>query len=239
MITIQELFDDLAYGEFSNMAIGNSLANGVTPDKYPKVLSHINLGLLDLYTRFDLKKKEIHIHQQIGRSLYYLRAEHVGDPAAGDAEIYIDGTGDNPPASDIIKFLKAWDGDGVEVPIDSADDPTGVFMVEPDVVKMEVGDTPKIISMQYQASYPRIIIETGFNPKEYKLYFPSFLKVALLAYIASRLFVGKEAQAIEGEARVSNTFQYRYEAECAKIARLGLSLSVLEEHNKFDNNGWV
>jgi len=208
-------------------------------DKYPKVVSLINLALLDLYTRFPLKEKEFKVYQRTGKSLYYIRADYMGDPLAGDPEVYIDGTGDDPPNGDIIKFTQAFDELGVEVMINKRQYPDGIFLPEPDVLKMTVGDVPKIISMVYQAAYPKILIEANFNPATYKLYFPSFLKVALLAHVAARLFVGKDSSAVEGEPNLNNTFQYRYETECLKMERLSMAPGVDEEFEQFEKNGWV
>jgi len=239
MITLKELFDDLSFGEFANMALGTSINGGMPVDKYPKVVSLINLALLDLYTRFPLKEKEFKVYQRAGKSIYYVRADYMGDPLAGDPEVYIDGTGEDPPNGDIIKFTRAFDELGVEVAINKIQCPDGIFLPEPDVLKMVVGDVPKVISMVYQAAYPKIMIDVTFNPVAYNLYFPSFLKMALLAHVAARLFVGKDSSAVEGEPGLNNTFQYKYETECLKIEKLSLAPGVDEEFKQFESNGWV
>jgi len=239
MFVLQELFNDLAYGEFANMAIGNSNTGSITPDKYPKVVSFINLGLVDLYSRFILRKKECVIHQRPGKTLYYVRAEHMGNPLGGDPEIYIDGIMENPPDNDIICFIEAFDEMGIQIPINIASRKDGLFLPEPDVISMVPSDPPKIISIVYQAAYPKIVITGTFDPLVYPLYFPSFLRTALMAHVASRFYVGKETKAAEGEAHLTNTFLYRYEAECVKIISNSLIPAVTESAEQFDSNGWV
>jgi len=239
MFYLQELFDDLAYGEFANMAIGNSVAGAIPPNKYPKVVSLINLGLLDLYSRFILKRKECVIHQREYKTLYYIRPPYIGDPFGIDPEIYIDGTVEDPPANDIIKFIEAYDEAGNELHINDARYPLDIFIPEPDVIKMVPADPLKVVSLVYQASYPRVIIDGTFDPMVYPLYFPGFLKTALLSHVASRLFVGKESKAAEGVTNLSNTFLYRYESECAKIEKLSLVPMVDDEAEQFTNNGWI
>lgn len=239
MFYLQEIFDDLAYGEFANMAIGNSSFGSITPDKYPKVVSLINLGLLDLYTRFILKKKELTLYQKENKNIYYIRPEHLGYPLGGDPEIYIDDTAESVPDNDIIKFLRAYDDSGNEIRIDNIKYPNDIFLLEPDVIKMIPADPLKILSIVYQASYPKIIVDQLFNPATYELYFPKFLKMALLAHVASRLFVGKTTKTTEGETNLGNTFQYRYETECNRIETLNLTPEIDEVAEQFYSNGWV
>ena len=52
---IKDIFEQLTVGELSNLALGGGDNGAVKVADYPKVLAHINLGLLNLYTRFHLK----------------------------------------------------------------------------------------------------------------------------------------------------------------------------------------
>jgi hypothetical protein len=236
---LQELFNNLAYGEFSGLAIGNASTGTVPADKYPKLVSLINIGLLDLHTRFTLIEKEFDLYQRDGIYTYYLRSAHVGDPAAGNPELYVDGTSADPIAGDIIKIIKAFDEDGNKVRINDARYPDDIFMPQADVVKMTLGDPLKVYSLVYQASYPTIVIAPGFDPATYELLYPRFLNNALMAFVAARLNQGRMTQANEGQNHVANTFFYRYEQECKKIESLSLVPMVDEEAEQFYNNGWV
>ena len=39
MITLQEFFDTLAAGEFSNVSLGNSVLGSITADRYPMIVA--------------------------------------------------------------------------------------------------------------------------------------------------------------------------------------------------------
>lgn len=238
MLYLQEIFEDLAHGEFASLAIGNSATGSVTADKYPKVVSAINRGLLALYSQFPLKEKECTIYQREGKTLYYLREDHVGDPNAGDPEIYIDNTCEQYPENDIILLTGAFDDSGAEMYLNNHKYPDDIFTPEFDILKMTPGDPLKIISLVYRASYPKIIIEDDFNPETYKLTFPSFLKAALLNYVASQFFTGKTTKAAEGEANLNNTFLSKYSYECKRLKELGLVSETENDSDRFDNNGW-
>lgn len=69
MIKLSELFDALASGELSNLNMAEGGEN-IKQEKLPIVLRSINLGLLDLYTRFMLRKKTKEIETDIDQQMY-------------------------------------------------------------------------------------------------------------------------------------------------------------------------
>jgi len=239
MFYLKELFNDLAYGEFSNISLGNSLAGVSDINQYPKVVSAINAGLLALYTRFQLKTKKLILYQRADKFLYYIRSSHMGDPNAGDPEIYIDGLGDDPPNGDIIRFIEAYDVDENEIFINDPKHPDDFKTPELDILKITPSDPLKVITLVYQAAYPKIVITEDFDPDTYALYFPEFLRPALLAKVASRILTGKTTNAVEGQAHAGNTFMYAYEVACKRIESLGLVSNVEIESTQFVDNGWV
>ena len=241
MFYLQDLFDELGYGELQELAIGKYLPDSDLMREYPGILTLINSGLTDLYSRFKIKEKEFDLHQRAGKSLYYLRAGHVGDPLAGDAEIYIDGTGNDPVDGDIIRLLEAYDADGNEVHINSPQFPLDIFTPEVDIIKVALPDSQealKVISLIYQASYPKIVIGDDPDPEAFALYFPLFLKKALRLYIAGSMFVGKASNAQE-KGNLSSSFLYQYELECTKIESLGLVPQRGNSRANFESTGWV
>ena len=240
MLYLQELLDDLSYGETSGLAVTNPITDTDIIKNHARIFSLINNGLLDLYTRFKIKEKEFDLYQRADKSLYYVRAAYLGDPGAGDSEVYIDGTGDDPPAGDIIRFLEAYDADGVEVRINNPKYPYDIFTYEPDVIKLvqEEDADLRVISLVYQAAYPKINIEDDEDPETYALYFPTYLKKALLLSIAATLYRGKSSKASE-QGNLSNTYLYQYELEINKIKELGLLPDKTSTSTNFEMNGWI
>jgi len=240
MLTLKEIFDDLAYGEFSGMAVGNAKTQeGITPDKYKKITNLVNAALLDLFTRFVFRKKELDLHQKDGVTRYYLRASHVGDPLTGGDDIYLDGTKEDELNNDIIKILEAYDEDGNRVFINDHQYPDDIFMPEMDVIKLRDNGKRRIISLVYQASYPRIGVTSDFDPAAVRLDVPSTIKTAIMMHAASRLFTGKTSNVGEGQRSMSSTFLYRYETECSRIRDLVLMPMEDTEVNAFNNRGFV
>ena len=218
MLTLKEIFDDLSYGEFSSMAVGNARTQpGITPDSYPRMTNLVNSALLDLFTRFKFKTKELDLHQKLGKTYYYLRTSHVGSPLTGGDEIYLDGTKEEELNNDIIKILEAYDEEGNRVYINDHRYPDDIFMSQMDVIQLKDTGTPRIISFVYQASYPKIVMTSNFDPGAVQLEIPSSIKTAILVHVASRLFTGKAGSGGEGQPSMTSTFLYRYEGECRRI----------------------
>jgi len=73
---LQELFNDLTYGEFSQLNLGAN-EDGTFSDKYyNKMISHFNLGLTDLHKRFSLKLNTIELILLPGTYRYHLHSDH-------------------------------------------------------------------------------------------------------------------------------------------------------------------
>lgn len=239
MFYLKKIFDELAFGQFSGLAVGNSPNGSISEEQYPKIISIMNSALLDIYTRLPLRKKEFDLYQRAGRETYYIRPDNVGDPNVGDPNIYIDGTEDKEIDGDIIKPIKAYNADGTEVFINKNQYPDDIFMPQYDVITIKERTPLEVISIVYQASYPEIVMSSDFDPAEYELNFPRFITPALLANMASRIFIGKTSNAGEGQPSMSNTFTYKYETEMARINQLNLVLETENEDTQFDNGGWT
>jgi hypothetical protein len=235
MQTLQDLFDNLAYGEFANLALGNSPLGSITEDKYPKVVAAINMGLTELHKRFVLKKKKVLLTQQTGVLVYYLRSDYLGDYLEDFEQGEIESLDD-----DIIRVLQIVDADGTDVPLNNPRYlDTGVFTDGHDILSMVPATPLKTLTVIYQAKYPRIKVTETFDPERVKLYFPEFITEPLLAYVAARVFKGKTSKAAEGEHNISATFHYQFEAACKKIMELGLAEEPPEVNSRFVNKGWV
>jgi len=236
---LQKLFDKLAYGEFADIAIGNSDSGTITQAAYPKVVAHINSGLLELYKRFLLKKKTVKIVQQTGVEIYYLRPEYATTLSSISPTAYIIEDDNDPFDSDLIRVLEVYDDFGDVVPLNNPRfRDTGVFTTAFDTLKMITADPPKTLSVICQVAYPEIIITEDFDPESFELNFPVFIESALLAFVAARMFKGRPAKT-EGGGPAYNIYDGYFERACKKIEELGLAEDQDSDCDHFSDNGWV
>ncbi len=240
-MVLQDLFDTLAAGEFAHLALGNSPTGTIKEEAYPKVVTALNRALRELYKRFILKKKSCLLYQQADLTLYYLRSEYIGSVGSMGESAYIADSYDDPFNDDIIRIIDIQTDQDEEVPLNSAK-VTGDIAVRTaafDTLTLITTKTDQVLTVNYQASYPRIIITDTFDPELVVLYYPQFIEEALTNYIASLLVKGRVTKASEGEGYATNTFLYRYEAACQKIVDLGLAEKFITEDSRFDQRGWV
>ncbi len=242
MITLSELFNDLAYGEFTNISIGKSDLDTIREEKYPNIVSAINLGLIELCKRFNLVRKEVDLHQQSDGKIYYLRSDYIADSAnevASDAYLVEDE--EMPFQDDLLKIMEAYDSSGEKVYVNDANYPYDLFNLAPDMLKFvqEEGEALRVVTLLYRASYPKIVIDDDFDPDEIILYIPDYIRGALLLYVAHRIFMGKTSKLAEGETNLSTTFLLQFNNTCNQLKLDNLIEVVSDEDSRFRNNGWI
>ena len=238
---LQTFLDELSYGELAGLYISTNLPTaGILTVDHRRILSLMNNGLLDMYSRIMMKEKEFDLYQRADRTLYPIRTTYMGDPNAGNDDIFIDNTGDDPPAGDIIRWLEAYDADGNEVFIDSPGHPYDLFTTEYDVLKITQQDDVdvRIISLVYQAAYPKIDFTDDIDMETFELDFPLYIARALRLYVASFMYSGKANKSTE-KGSLSSQFLYQYETEIHKIQSLGLVPDKENKNSSFENNRWV
>jgi len=232
-MVLQELFDELATGEFSNLAIGNSINGSIEPDAYKKVITQINGGLREIYKRFLLRQKTLLIARPLGTTEHFLRDANTAITVSVEAE------GETPTVADLCRVIDVYDPlEETLVYLNDPNQPLSVFTKGHDHIIIK-DPLPVNLGVVYQAYYPRIVLTETFNPEEYVLYYPEYISYALKCYVASELFTGKTSKATEGEAQIYNTFHGKFEKACRLIEDKGFAEDVTIENSKFVDGGWV
>jgi len=54
---LSKIFEHLTHNTLSNLSIGQDEIGEVSPDNYPKLITLVNAGMVDLYTRFALRTR--------------------------------------------------------------------------------------------------------------------------------------------------------------------------------------
>lgn len=241
MMYLQKVFDDLAYGEFANIKMGQSELSTLTEKDFPRIISALNLGLIELAKRFKLKEKEVTLHPYTDTLHYYLRDDYLTTADTLTDILYlVSVNAADPFNNDLIQVLEAYDDLGDEIPLnDSACPDTGIFLPTFDSIKISEDCELTEINLVYQAYLPPIEITSTFNPKTYKLYWPDYIMDAILNFVAARVFKGKTSKAAEGTTHLSMTFLQQFENACANIRNLGLINESTTPHKRVIDNGWV
>lgn len=234
---LQEIFDQLSGGEFSQLSIGGNAAGVIDDNNAAKVVNHINLGLTALYRRFNLKTGSLVLRLQEGQLKYQLHSKFAVN-AESDSELrYIIDDAGEPFADDIIKVEGVFAADGTELPLNDAADSDSVLT--PTALTLEVPSalTLQDLTVKYRGNHPRLVVEDGYiDAEETWVDLPDTHQSALLYYVASRV---NNPVGMSNEFHAGNSYYAKYEGECQELESKGLQVDVTQTNDRLQRNGWV
>ena len=246
---LKEVFDQLTYGELSQLAIGGRDTGAIAPENYNKVVAHINLGLMALYKRFHLKEGSIYVELQPDRLVYPLTSRYaVSSRSSREAVRYIKDSLALPFKDDLLKIKRVTGTSGVEFPLNDLGDPftmltpTMQTLVVPQAI---VVPTPELdetlvtttLKVAYQASHPLIITDDGDLDLDFvEIELPYTHLEPLLLFVASRVHT---PAGMTNEANMGNTYYQRYDLACQELENKNLTVDQASHEDRAGRNGWV
>lgn len=182
---VENLFTRLSYGELSNLSMSTGGSGLITAEGQPKIITAANEGLLRLYTRFVLSEKEIILEQVDNYTNYHLLPKYAetNTDDTFDEPRYIKDIAD-PFHGDVIKVLRVYNDEGVELPLNDLQNPVSLFTPNPQMLQVPVPQPGNMLSVVYQARH--VLLEYGILGAE--IYLPAVLEGALIAYIAGHIY---------------------------------------------------
>lgn len=191
------------------------------------LVGFINLGLIELYKRFQLRTEEALITLAAGKTIYSLDGTDPDVELSGGKVMYViaaygdDGLPDDTTTTDPI------------LPLNVEDDPFSINMVGYDQVQIPLVTASAMVSLIYQA-FPSKALATALDAE---VDVPDQFVEALLNYIGYR-----GHGAMDGSIQTeSNTHYMRFEASCDKIRQLGVGITAddLNMDNRVKDRGFV
>lgn len=236
-----EVLEQLFYGELSQTAIGKGSALSAT--HYPKLINHINLGILALYKRFTLLQKEVIIQLYDHITDYYLDYDYAETNTASiETYKYIMDTEYDPfNQTKILKIRGVFTELGVEYTLNPV-------YVDPnfDTYSALIAYTPSQTTLQIP--YPcndnaiavicqaaPINIPTNTTVLTTKVNLPEVLLDPLLAFVAERYFI---VMAADNKENV--IYPSKFEKLCKQIDTNDLvTVDTISGSNRFRRGQWV
>ena len=200
---LQKLFEHLTLGELKQLGIGGYEEYKAIQEKdYPEIVSHLNLGLINLYTRFPLLEKELVLETRPDQQLYVLSSKYA-EPNKG---WYIQGANND----DLIRINSAYLGD-TELPINDEYSATGIYLPSYNSIQIPFATGSEEISIIYRAKPEKVPLDL-----EYEIPLPEVLTEALLVFIEYRIrkSMGGEQGTVLGQQALQ-----MYEMFCGEIER--------------------
>ena len=230
---LAELFDQLVYGELANTVIGKQ---GINRDNHASMVTHINLGLYELYKRFNLKKDYVIVQQYAVVSEYTLSTKYAlsNTDSLTSVKYIVDNKG--KPFKDNILKIETIENIIEEEPfiVGQLNNPESIqlnTLTSFTVPKPKDGLMMKVV---YRANHDRIIVDTA-DLLNQEIELPITHLESLLLYVASRYH--GSLPSIDG-VNEGAYYLSKFERSCAKISELGLAIKEEDTNYRIGNNGW-
>lgn len=236
---LSEVFSQLTYGELSQLNLGGAEAGAIDTRNYPQVVAHVNLGLLALYTRFNLKENRLVFTLEAGKTSYPLNSN--------EDVLFVTGTGEEDFADDILKVERVYTAAGFELGLNDLEDayscmtPSNSMLRVPAAIAAQSMDMPDrfktpTLTVVYRARHPMIVATSSFNPSRVDLELPYTHLQALLLYVASRVH---NPIGMSNEFHAGNSYAAKYEQACQQLEVQNLRVDQGSQSNRLQRNGWV
>jgi len=239
MITIKAIFDLLAEGEFSHMNLKQKHTGGLAEEEYPAIVGHINLGLIELYKRFNFAQDELKLHTCPETKIYYLRLDRFGLIENMNYQIYLEENPDNSFDNNILEITNVYNAIGDDLPLNDRRALMVIETINFDTLRITPVTASEILSIRYKASYPKINVDEDFDPSTCMLHIPDVIVEPLLFYVASRVYKSMGSNDSGQDADKSMTYVQKYELACQKIDTFGLDTQINDARTNFDEGGFV
>ncbi len=233
---LSDLYQRLSYGPLMNLSMSNEGDGTIIDAKKPTVITHLNEGLLRLYSRFVLKENDIIIKLNEGIINYPLLPRYAQtnpDPGLLDT-LFIQDTELRPFLGDVIRILKVADFNQKEYPLNDSKREDSLFTPQAWVLQFPFPTADKIIGVLYQAKHVAIAPNA---PPTTEIILPEVLEGALVSFIASEIFSGMDSP--ESNAK-SQAHLARFDAACVENQDRDLTNeSISTTSQKFYDRGFV
>lgn len=229
------IFEQLTYGELSQLSLGGSDNIGIQPADYVGILPYINLALTELHKRFDLKLSEVIIQQYDELQLYTLHSDYAeSNTESQEPYKYIMDSVYQPFVDDVLKIESVFNEDGEELFLN---DPTAVWTINTpsfNVIQIPYPEKENTLLVTYRANHEIIYDSAIIDPANVEIKIPHTLLEALLLYIAHRKYANLHT---DNDPEVNNLLA-KFEASCARVKALGLINDDNTTNTKLDENTW-
>ena len=245
-MTLKEIFDQLSYGELSQLSMGGSGDTGITEANWERVLASVNLGLTELHKRFPLKEGRIDILLQPGQTTYVLDKKYaVANHESVGVTKYLQDTFAAPFDNVVMKIERVYDELGNELGLNQGGDsydllqtscrtPNYNTLVLPAELKGER------VTVVYRENHHILLKEQGyFALDEVEVSLPYSHLEALLLYVASRIMNPIGVSGSQGQFHEGNNYAAKFEAACARLEQTNLRVDQGERNSRMERNGWV
>jgi len=236
---LSEVFNQLAHGELTQLALVDDTTGTIKTSKYPVIVSNVNLAMAALHKRFNMKEGRLSFYLETGRLTYPLStAEDVN---------FFEGNGDEEFTDNILKIERVYTDTGYELGLNDESDsyscstPTATTLRLSPLLAAQSTDLPsqlltKSLTVVYRANPTPIKYTDSFNPARVDIELPYSHLEPLLFFVASRIH---NPIGMTNEFHAGNNYAAKYEKACLQLEESNIQTDQGSQSTKLIRNGWV
>ena len=238
---LQEILDQLRYGELAQLSIGGEPAGEFNDRNYPAIMTHINMGLTALHKRFPIRKRFLTLDTSDQLQDYVLSKDYaVANTKSRETTRYILDSTARPFQEGLLKIESVTNEEGKEFRLNTGsrwDLSTPSYNILHFPKNMPQEFWTLTMEVEYRASHPAIVVGLGyFDPERIEVELPHAYLEPLMFYIASRI---NNPIGLGQEFNAGNSYYMRYEAACAELEAKGLYVDDGNDNDRFRKGGWI
>lgn len=234
---LSDIMEYITYSETGNLFLSGTEEGKIRAKHYPKIISNINMALIELHKRFPILVKAITVQQYEHIANYILTREYAySNTTSTQPYKYIMDSVTSPFEEDILKIERVHSeecGDFREYALNLDGDDLSLYTPAYNILQIPFPVSENAVFVEYRA-YPKKIPVTTEDLASEDIQFPEMLLEPLLCYMNYKLYTATGAEKPEPQL-----YLQRYEAECIKIDQLGVYNRDELLNIKLENNRWV
>lgn len=231
---LSRIFEHLTHVTLSKLAVGGADAGAVKLGDYPQLITLTNAGLLDLYTRFPIRTRDLTLQLSDGQNIYPLLAIHAESNAAIETKYILDSTSVYKFTDNILSIDEIYNELGQPVPLNDSNREDSVFTPSAYELQVPYANRENMLSVIYRA-IPDIIDLAALDTDLVEVDLPYHFMEAITSFIAWKLYTPI------GSNEDPRSLQYlsSYLAAIKVIKDTGTSIEESTSNSRFGDNGWV
>lgn len=224
---LTEILDSLAGSELANL---NCVVDGaVLTAKIPAIVTAINIGLVKLYTRFQLKRRLLTLKVTSTQLVYSLVSANAVSVNVGGYILDVD----DPFTNDIIQLLTMTSTAGNNIRFDGFN---GVMLLNPKTFRFAEAPEDDTYVIEYVARPAKVVY---VNDTDIEVDLPDAYLPPLLAYVASRFYSPVGIALDSNRSSLDVSYLQRYETECQLLENKGINTGSYLESDNFTQHGFI
>ena len=224
---LTEILDSLAGSELANL---NCVVDGaVLTAKIPAIVTAINLGLVKLYTRFQLKRRLLTLKVTSTQLVYSLVSANAVSVNVGGYILDVD----DPFTNDIIQLLTMTSTAGNNIRFDGFN---GVMLLSPKTFRFAEAPDDDTYVIEYVARPAKVVY---VDNTDIEVDLPDAYLPPLLAYVASRFYSPVGIALDSNRSSLDVSYLQRYETECQLLENKGINTGNYLESDNFTQHGFI